>query len=190
VGAGSFKKHRFALLVRRAEGRRAGRIGADAFAAIASTSTRSSGRASEEITSSVEAGRWLPRYCARTWANFGKFSNRVRNEVIFTTSPMPMPASASTARMFCHTTSVCSSMVAGTDPSGRTPIWPATWSQRALGGASMPCEYVPIGAATDFGLWTLSMGFPVLKDACCLPHGFYPRSVASCSVGGLPLDPR
>jgi len=41
-----------------------------------------------------------------------------QKRVIFTTSPMPMPASASTARMFRHTTSVCSSMVAGTDPSG------------------------------------------------------------------------
>jgi hypothetical protein len=65
---------RFALPVRRAEGRRAGLFGADAFAAIASTSMRNSGLASEEMTRSVEAGRWLPRNFARVWANLGKFS--------------------------------------------------------------------------------------------------------------------
>jgi hypothetical protein len=47
---------RFALPARRAEGRRAGLFGAGAFAAIASTSTRNSSLASEEMTSSVRPG--------------------------------------------------------------------------------------------------------------------------------------
>src|SRR6266446_5072834 len=68
------RARRFALPARRADGRRAGFLGAGAFAATASTSTRNSGLASEEITSSVEAGRWLPRNFARTCANLGKFS--------------------------------------------------------------------------------------------------------------------
>src|SRR5437879_13532944 len=76
------RARRFALPTRRADGRLAGFLAAGAFAATASTSTRNSGLASEEITSSVEAGRWLPRNFARTCANFGKFSWRVRNEEI------------------------------------------------------------------------------------------------------------
>jgi len=117
---------RFALRVRRAEGRRAGLFGADAFAAIASTSTRNSGLASEVITRQ-RRGRAVTaeEFRGETWRT---------SEILVTGQKRgdfhhvadSHAGIGSTARMFCHTTSVCSSMVAGTDPSGRTPIWPAT----------------------------------------------------------------
>src|SRR5207244_477950 len=138
---------------RRRAGRRAGlarRVGGFAAArggliAIASISTRSSGRTRRENTSSGLGG-YAParKYAGKTsWGAAltpGMSSALVRKVCSLTMSRMGQPAAPRTAATLAKACLVCEpASVPASPPSGFTPTCPAT-TTRLL--ASMPCEYI------------------------------------------------